>query len=337
MADNHHTCFNVVDRSYLALIKKDIHNLALEKQFEAQRLAEVDIVVAELTSNLIKYSREGQLLVKTLSDGEKSCIEIISLDKGPGMSDVGRMMEDGVSTSKTLGHGLGAIKRLADEFEIYTVKGWGTILVVRIWTKASNRTRKYTAEVKSVLVPKPGETVCGDAFGIKQTPQRLSLFLGDGLGHGHEAAKAALAAVAAFHECTATTPSDTLRFIHQAVRKTRGLVGTAAFFDYQLQKWSICGVGNILCRIGTPDHSKNYLPYNGILGMNIPSSLNDQEIMYTPDQLMILCSDGIKSKLELYRNQGIYKQDLSVLATALYKDFARQTDDMSVVVGKLNI
>lgn len=30
------------------------------------------------------------------------------------------------------------------------------------------------------------------------------------------------------------------------------------------------------------------------------------------------------------------RDDLTILAAAIYKDFARKTDDMSVIVGKIN-
>lgn len=337
MVKPHHICFNVADRSYLALIKKDIHSLAQQVQFSASRIAEIDIIVAELTSNLVKYAKEGQLLAKVITEGARTGIELISIDKGPGMSDVSRMLEDGVSTTNTLGHGLGAIKRLSDVFQIHTVKGSGTIILSRIWQNNAVKPRLYPAEVQSVVVPKPGETDCGDAAAYKLTPQSMTLFLGDALGHGTEAGKVVKAAVAAFTDCTATSPSEILKYIHQEVRKTRGLVATVATLDFATRIWSICGVGNIGCRIGNGEQSRTYLPYNGIVGMNIPSSINDQQTTYETGQIIVLCSDGLKSRFELYKTQGIYKYDAAILAAALYKDYARQTDDMSVAVGKINL
>lgn len=338
MVKPHHIGFTVADRSYLALIKKDIHILAQQIDVSTQRLAEIDIIVAELTSNLIKYGQEGQLLVKIIIEEQRSGIELLSIDKGPGMSDVSRMMEDGVSTGKTLGNGLGAIKRLSDDFQIYSVKGWGTIVLSRVWISTAGTIKKRTVtEVRSVVIPKPPEEMCGDAAAVKQRPGELTLFLGDALGHGPEAAKVVNAAVAAFHECSQADPAETIRFIHQAVRKTRGLVATVATFDFNSKAWQICGVGNISCRIGNERQLKTYLPYNGIIGMNIPSTVNNQVTTHVPGQMILLSSDGLRSRLELYKNPGIYKYDASILAAALYKDYGRQTDDMSIVVGKVNL
>lgn len=337
MAKPHHIRFDVTDRSYLALIKKDIHALALQLQFTASQVAEIDIVVAELTSNLLKYGKEGQLLVKIIAEPHLSGIELLSIDKGPGMSDVNRMLEDGVSTGNTLGQGLGAIKRLSDVFQVYTVKGWGTIVLSRIWHKQPARQKRALAEIHSVVVPKPGETECGDIAACKHTPHSVSLLLGDGLGHGAEAARVAARAVTAFQECNEASPAETIRYIHQEVRKTRGLVATVATFNFSSRSWLICGIGNITCRVGAEQQFRNCLPYNGIIGMNIPSSINDQTIPWTQGQQILLYSDGLKSRLELYKNPAIYKHDAAILAAALYKDYARQTDDMSVVVGKINL
>jgi len=337
MAKPHHIFFDVTDRSYLALIKKDIHSIALQLDFSAQKIAEIDIVVAELTSNLLKYGSEGQLLVKIIEQPQCAGIELISIDKGPGMSDVNRMLEDGVSTGNTLGNGLGAIKRLSDVFQIYTVKSWGTIVLSRIWQTTPPKHKRILAEVQSIVVPKPGETECGDAMACNHTPHSVSLFLGDGLGHGPEAARVSRMAVEAFHDYNNSSPAEVIRHIHQAVRKTRGLVATVATFSFTTRSWLVCGIGNITCRIGADQQFKSHLPYNGIIGMNIPTSINDQEIPWVPGQQILLYSDGLKSRLELYKNPAIYKADPSILAAALYKDYARQTDDMSVVAGKINL
>ncbi|RXK82808.1 ATP-binding SpoIIE family protein phosphatase [Filimonas effusa] len=338
MARMHHQFFNVADRSYLAIIKKDIHSLAVQLPFSSNQLAEIDIIVAELTSNLIKYAKEGQLLVKLIDEDDRQGIEILSIDQGPGMSDVSRMQEDGVSTGTSLGQGLGAIKRLSHEFQVYSVKGWGTIVLTRVWTKAPSfiKPRKLF-EVQSVVVPKPGETGCGDGMAYKKTGNHLLIFSGDALGHGEDAGEVMEKAVKAFHDSPETSPAATLRFMHTEVRKTRGLVACVASFSFREKKWTIAGVGNISIRSGNFEFSKGYFSYNGIVGLNIPGSMKDQEIICEPHQRLVFCSDGLKSRWELPKLAGIYKYDPIILAAALYKDYARNTDDMSVIVGKINV
>lgn len=338
MVNDGHTAYKVADRSYFALLKKDIHARAVSAGFSEGKVGEIDIIVAEMVTNLVKHAGEGLAFVKLVEEAGVQGMEIISVDNGPGMSDVSRMVADGVSTTNTLGQGLGAMKRLADVFQIYSRKGWGTVILVRVFEKkAAYRKKAPVAEIRSVVVPKPGEEACGDGFFASQTKECIRLFLGDGLGHGPAAAQAVQTAGEAFLATDSTDPVDIIRYLHPAVKKTRGLVGTVAVFDMKAQLWRICGVGNISTRIVSPLSMKNYMPYNGIIGLNAPNTLNVQEIGYEKGQQIILCSDGIKTKWDIVRYPAIVRYDLSILAATLVKDFARLTDDMSVAACKINL
>lgn len=326
------------DRSYFAILKKQVHNLAVGAGFAEARIGELDIVVAEVVSNLVKHAGGGQVLVKLVEEDGIQGIELISIDKGPGMTDVTRMVADGVSTKNTLGQGLGAMKRLSDIFQVYSQKDWGTVILIRIFTEEISRFRKAPKEeIQSVVIPKPGEVECGDGFFYTSNNEHLKVLLGDGLGHGPEAAKAVTDAGASFLACPETDPAEIIRYINNEVKKSRGLVGTIAVFDRTNRKWKICGVGNILTKIINPANAKNLMSYNGIIGLNVPRTLKSQEVDYEKGQQIIMCSDGIKSKWDTIKYAAIQRYDASILAASLLKDFARYTDDMSVAVCKINL
>jgi hypothetical protein len=82
---------------------------------------------------------------------------------------------------------------------------------------------------------------------------------------------------------------------------------------------------------------KSHLSYNGIIGMNIPNTMKEQVIDYERGQVLIMCSDGIRTRFDLQKYPGIFRYDLSILAAAIFKDYGRETDDMSVVVGRINV
>ncbi|MDB5250106.1 MAG: serine/threonine protein kinase [Segetibacter sp.] len=330
--------FHVADRSYFALVKKDIRAVGIQQGFSEERSGQLDIIVAELCSNLVKHAGHGYLIVKPIEEKGNTGIEILCTDNGSGISDIRRMLQDGTSTKNTLGHGLGAIQRLSDKFDIYSQKDWGTIILSRLYQHPlAHYIPKFTTEVKGLVIPKTGERLCGDGFYYKQTNNKFKLFLGDGLGHGPEAAKAVDEAINSFKFCHEESPVDIIKYIHSTVKKTRGLVGTVVIFDFEKREWNICGVGNILTKIGNFSQSKNYMCYNGILGHNIPGSLKEQITPYEPGQYLVLCSDGIKTKWELSNYPGIFKNDLSILTGAIYKDHTRNTDDSSVVIAKINL
>src|SRR6185295_16575188 len=81
-------------------------------EFDAETAGKVAIVVSELATNLHRHAGTGEILLQTLGDDDARVVEVIALDRGPGMSDVARCMSDGYSTAGTPGNGLGAVRRL---------------------------------------------------------------------------------------------------------------------------------------------------------------------------------------------------------------------------------
>src|SRR5688572_8833905 len=116
------TSISIEDRSYVAFAKREIHDAAVQASFNATRVGVIDIAVAELTSNIIKHAGDGELLYRFSKEQELSFFEIICVDNGPGIKDISNSMKDGVTTTKTLGNGLGALKRLSDSFHIYSIE-----------------------------------------------------------------------------------------------------------------------------------------------------------------------------------------------------------------------
>lgn len=335
MVDATHISFDATDRSYYALIKKEVHNLALTAEFSEKKIAELDIIVAELTSNLHKYADNGELLIGHLKDGEQEYIELISIDNGPGMNDIPRMMRDGFSTTNTMGHGLGSIKRLSDQFDIFSAKGWGTLLVSRVYKSIPKLKKKNSLQMRALVVAKPGEKTSGDGYYIKTTAEHIKVMLADGLGHGKEANFAINEAAKAFKQCPSHSPVEIIRYIHPLVRKTRGLVATIAVFDLKTSSLSIAGVGNISSKLSGTALAKTSLAYNGIIGHNIPNTMNDQSMALVDYQQLIMCSDGIRSRWEINKPPGLTRSDIMLQAAAIYKDYARRSDDMSVLIAKI--
>jgi anti-sigma regulatory factor (Ser/Thr protein kinase) len=338
MVNPSHISFIVNERSYLARLKREIHALAVQAGFDQKKLNEVDIVVSELGSNLVKHAKSGELLAGVVNIGHVKALELIALDQGPGIPDPDRMLLDGVSTTQTLGHGLGSIRRLSDSFELYTQKDWGTIVLCRInlTDKPATSGRRSGLNLRSLVIAKPGETFSGDGcFSLVAKDGTIRLLVADGLGHGPEASSAVEAAIDALKTSGIESPAETIRHIHAAIKRTRGVVATIIVLDPVEKTWTICGVGNISIRFSGSNQAKGYLSYNGIVGHNIPNSLNDQVVALQEYQQIVLCSDGIKSRWEHAKFPGIQKYELIIQAAALYKDFARKTDDMSIIIGRV--
>ncbi|PVY41184.1 ATP-binding protein [Pontibacter virosus] len=337
---NQHHRFAVPDRSYASLTKKDITRLAESFALSEGAVGKINIIVSEMLTNLEKHTAHGgELLVKAIGKPIKG-IEIISLDNGPGMADPERMLEDGVSTFGSAGEGLGAIKRQSDVFDLYSQPQVGTVIVTRVYKpgKSIPAARRY--EIGSIMVPKPKEVDCGDGYAIIHHERGAYLLALDGLGHGTHAQEAAQLAVKTFCENPVPDPALALQTIHNGIRRTRGAVGFAASIDITQNKFTYCGIGNIAGKLFSMESPlgnmsyKNVISYNGILGHNVPGTFNNQSLDWNRNKLLIVHSDGLKSRWDLSRYPNLHRHPPTTIAAVLYKDHSRQTDDTLVLVCK---
>lgn len=92
--------------------------------------------VSELARNAVTYGGGGESQVAQVVDGTRLGVRIRITDRGPGIADIALALTDGYTTGGGLGLGLGGAKRLCDEFEIESVVGLGTTLVITKWRRA---------------------------------------------------------------------------------------------------------------------------------------------------------------------------------------------------------
>ena len=339
MPFNAHQRFTLTDRSFAYTLKKDIHKLAEAIGFPAAQLGKIDIIVSELISNLLKHTPHGgELLTKSLfdADGKAAGLELLCLDTGPGMRDPQRMLEDGVSTVGSQGEGLGAVKRLSDEFDLFSQPGSGTVILSRLFLPeaAGVKPAVHALDVRAVMVPKPGETFCGDNWSVVNQGGRYAIAAIDGLGHGEEAHLASREATGMFAQIAHQAPCQVLVGIHEAIRRTRGAVGAVTVIDLEARQCSFCGIGNIMGKVHAAAGVKSLVSYNGMLGNNRPSVLSDHPGAWDPSGLLVVHSDGIQARWDLGKYPGLKNHDPSVIAGVLYKDFTRKTDDVLVIAAK---
>src|SRR5688500_12029204 len=125
--DKTFTSYKIEERSYVSYIKREIHQQVARAKFGETQVGEIDIIVSEIASNIIKHAGSGELLFRVRDVNQStSTFEILGIDNGPGIADTMRMLKDGVSTTHTLGQGLGAINRLSDIAQLYSMPEWGT-------------------------------------------------------------------------------------------------------------------------------------------------------------------------------------------------------------------
>ena len=93
----------------------------------------IEIVILELTRNILAHAGSGDLKFELLDDGQRRGLAVTAKDTGPGIADIELALRDGYSTAKTLGAGLPGVQRLSDEFTIESKVGVGTTVRAVKW------------------------------------------------------------------------------------------------------------------------------------------------------------------------------------------------------------
>lgn len=324
---------HVREASAVAEARREVTGLARAVGYDQRAVGRVALVVTEAATNLVKHTPQGQLLARAFDRDGAAIIEVLALDQGPGMANVGECMRDGYSTAGGPGTGLGAMKRISDEFDIYSVPGQGTALVARLWSRRSrNGSRPPSLEIGVVCQPKPGEKVCGDAWAVQSRDGHCVILVADGLGHGPDAAAASMAAVNALRNHPQLAPAALIEFAHGALRSTRGAALAVADLDLA-QEVRYAGVGNIASVALAPGGARHMVSYSGIVGHE---ARKIQEFIYpwSQDSVLVMHSDGLATHWNLDQYPGLAGRHPSLIAGVLYRDFTRGRDDVTVVVAK---
>jgi anti-sigma regulatory factor (Ser/Thr protein kinase) len=329
--------FPVREESQVGAARRGAVTLATSMGFDAAAIGRVALVVTELATNLVRHAAMGRMLIGARYADDR-CLEILSLDAGPGMPEVKRCMVDGYSTAGSSGTGLGAANRQSDEFSIFSAVGKGTVIAARISGSISVQESSAGARVSSglrvsgICLAAPGETESGDAWGLKINEGKATVIVADGLGHGPSAAAASTTAIETFATSTGP-PAAILERCHQALTSTRGAAVAIAELDAKAGKVTFGGAGNVIGRLISGVEDRSLVSQHGTVGMQI-RQLRDVAVPWPEHALLVLHSDGIISRWSLADVGGLLQCDPSVIAAWIVRDHTRGGDDVTVVVVK---
>jgi anti-sigma regulatory factor (Ser/Thr protein kinase) len=314
-------CYLIDDESKVGEARRAAQALA-NFEFDVDTAGRVAIAATELANNLLRHAGGGELLLQRLGSDGAATVEILAIDRGRGMSNVEICMRDGYSTTGTMGTGLGAVRRLADEFDIHSVPGQGTVVMARFG-------KGLAVRHGAISIPMPGETSNGDAWHVTTDGEHTAVIVVDGLGHGILASEAARAGVSAFLANPYAAPRDIMLSASAAMSKTRG--GAAACALIRGTSLDYAGVGNISGALISNGKSQGLVSHAGTLGMQPRRS---QQFAYQrePGTLLVMHSDGLSARWNLREHPELLRRHPAIIAAVLYRDHGRTRDDATVVV-----
>ena len=321
----------IKERSQVASARYRALTLARRQNFDEATRGRLALIVTEAAQNVLLHADGGEILLSASSTDCESWVDVLCLDRGPGISHLGRALAGGASTRNGLGEGLGAIRRLSDHFEIFSAPGAGTIISVRVSSPRPTAETRHPLQFGAVLRAKRGQIECGDGWGYRALDNGAGLVLVvDGLGHGPPARQAAAAAVDALAMARPQGVEDLLWTLHGALADTRGAAAACVHFDPQNESLDFAGLGNLGAALLIDGKRRGLTSLNGTLGHG---SLVVQSFHYPWPEgaLVLLHTDGISNRWRLDQYPGLSRRHPALIAGMVYRDYDLGRDDAAVM------
>jgi anti-sigma regulatory factor (Ser/Thr protein kinase) len=318
---------SIADPSQVSAARRAAADFARASGFDETATGRIALVATEMATNLLKHAAAGEIVIDNFADRDGAGLELMSIDKGPGIADLGLALADGFSTAGSSGNGLGAVRRQCDQFAIWSRPGLGTAAVARFQRHASSG----TVALGAVVQPYPGETVCGDGWVFGAAAAGPTLLMVDGSGHGPLAALAVEAATKVFQGNFNGDCTRVMEDIHGALAPTRGATAAIARIDIAQRLVRYVGIGNIAGVVVSQGAMRRMVSHNGTAG-HIAPRIREFTYPWTGSATVILHSDGLSAKWDLDAYPGLAASHPSLIAGVLFRDYRRGRDDASIVV-----
>jgi anti-sigma regulatory factor (Ser/Thr protein kinase) len=326
----------ISNQAEVVAIRRIAKDIAHDIGFDEVTRTEISLVVSELASNIIKYAPRGSVTLTPLCENNREGLMIEAEDDGEGFNQH-TSIQDGISTSGTLGVGLGAVNRLMDEFDILQREdSTGTRIVCKRWLHDnSNIAGEHCPFDFGVISrPKPGESANGDSYVIKQTKTGSLVAVIDGVGHGILASQAASAARQYIERHAESSLLDIFKGVDRACAATRGVVMAIAVFDWHKNVFRFASVGNIEVSVFHGHREKpKFIVRRGIIGKHAPQPVIIENEWHQGDMLA-LHSDGLSTHWSWQDFIQYADYPAQVIAENIYNANQKDHDDATILIVK---
>jgi anti-sigma regulatory factor (Ser/Thr protein kinase) len=341
-----HLRFDVSDRADVGALRRLVCEQARRHGATQAGCARAELVATELATNLVQHAEPGGwVLVRALPPAS---LELIAVDRGPGIDDPAAAVAGRSRTPTGLGCGLAAVRRASSHFDLHSQAGRGTTVLAEVTLADQPHAGRLAGEPPAGPLADPraggpgrgwaGVSVgitepCGDAWAVTHDDQGFAVAVADGLGHGAAASTAADAAAAGFAAARGD-PGSFMVKANAAMLGTRG--GAATVCQLQPGKGILryVAVGNVNGCVLAGSARHRLITYGGTLGLrDTPPTAPVLTCPWPARATLLVWTDGLHSRAaSCAMDAGLLARDPAVIAATLYRDHLRGSDDATIVI-----
>jgi len=328
-----HRRFSVAHAADVGAVRRAVNGYADRLRMGPEVVDRAEQAATELAANLLQHALGGGwILARPLPP---SAVEILAVDRGPGISDMAAAAGGRSRRRVGLGCGLPAVARASSYFDIDTGPGRPTTVLAvvasgdaaRAAAPRPPRSPRCWAGVSVGL-----DEACGDGWAVAEAGGGTTVAVIDGLGHGVHASLAADAALAVL----ADDPADLDGYLERANAAMYGTRGAAVMVCRLLSgrgEMRCLSVGNISGGILTDGGQRTLISCRGTVGTRAtPPPAKVTCYSWQPGATLVLWTDGLTCHIDLAGYARLFSHDPAIAAAALHRDHSSDHDDSTVVV-----
>ncbi len=293
------------------------------------------LIASELTHNQLSHAKQGYFAARPVQRGGRNGLEVIAADIGPGIGKPGLAIQDrSVPGDRSMGAGLAAVCRMADEVEFDNRILEGACLIAR---KFDRKSADAPSSAGIMGRPYPGEAISGDDGVFLQSESGLVAAVCDGLGHGPEAREASNRAIETVMQNREKDLEGIMRAVNDALAGTRGSAMSIVRADYPGRKLECTSAGDIHAHLYNRRDAHFFTPTPMVLGTGRASThkIRLERLGFETGSILVLFTDGLKSKTNLKGRMDVLRQPVIAIAEHLLDNDSRPEDDALVLVARL--
>jgi anti-sigma regulatory factor (Ser/Thr protein kinase) len=177
-----HQRFIVTDHAAVGAVRRAVGDYADRLRAGSTFAAVAANTATELANNLLFHADSGGwILTRPLPPAG---VEILAVDRGPGIRDVAAAVAGRAPSPKGLGCGLAAVRNASSQFDIHTHPDRGTVILSVVEAGRTNRSGQARPPRRWAGVSIGIDEACGDGWAVLQDNNVLTAAVVDGLGQG---------------------------------------------------------------------------------------------------------------------------------------------------------
>jgi len=324
----------IYDEASVSSARQRVREAGERLNLTKEVIEKVALMASELTHNQLSHARQGYFAVKPVEREGVKGLEITAADIGPGIQKPSFAFKDQMSTTGSLGAGLGAVARIADEIEVDDRISEGFCIVAR---KFQRQTSAPSYEFAIMGKPYPGEAISGDDGVLIQLESGFLAAVSDGLGHGPEARQASNCAIQALIEKNQGNLDQLTNALNNVLVATRGCAMSIVRFTKAFQTLEAISLGDVHSHRYNLRDAHFFASTPLILGEGklSPAKLRVEKTLANPGSILVMFTDGLKSRTSLKGELDILRRPPISIAEYLLEKYSRPDDDALVLVARV--